>query len=256
MATQVAVVIPCYREQIDRVRSTVESAARTPNVNRVIVVDDGCNDETLDILHDEHACLDERAVTVLHLPENRGCSGALNAGIESLPEDSIVCRLDVGDHFWPEAKARQIDVVLSGDWRCSSSPHFDPVENRIWIPPSHWRKHIYNDSVFTGVTNVYHRSVWLEVGKHDESLMYSADWDFSMKVQYRIGWHMHDEPTCDAGMYVGGHSDRAQRDAKTKQRRIDDQADVALRGRILSHPDMYKHLSDPEWRRKRGLPPV
>jgi glycosyltransferase involved in cell wall biosynthesis len=249
----VATVIPCYREQIDRVRRTVESAAA---VGRVIVVDDGCNDETLDLLHDEFACMAENAVTVIHLPENGGCSRALNAGIETLSDDAVICRLDVGDVFYPEAKARQIAIVTSGHARCSSSPHFDPVENKTWVLDPHWRQRIYRDSKFTGCTNVYRKDVWREVGGHDESLRYIADWDFSMKVEHYIGWHMHDEATCEAGMYPDGHSARAAQDPVTKQRRLDDQSVVSGRGRALSHPDAYAHLYNEKWCRAHGIKPL
>lgn len=245
----VAVVIPCYREQIDRVHKTVESALATRNVTDVIVVDDGCNDQGL-------GTLVSAMVNVLHLPRNRGCSGALNAGIQDLPDDAIICRLDVGDEFYPGPKARQIDVVLSGQARCSSSPHFDPVAGEFWAVPDNWRRHIYSDSVFTGCTNVYRKDVWLEVGGHDESLRYLADWDFSMKVQYYVGWHMHDEATCAAGMYPDGFSARAQFDPVTKQRRVDDRSKVFERGRVFSHPDAHAHLFNEKWCRKRGLTPL
>lgn len=243
----VAVVIPCYREPIKRVRRTVESARATTNVTDVIVVDDGCGDTALDSLDGAH---------VIHLPENGGCSAALNAGISDLPDDAIVCRLDVGDVFYPEVKARQIDVVLSGRARCSSSSHWDPVTQSAWSVPPNWQRDIYRDSVFTGCTNVYRKDVWLEVGGHDESLRYLADWDFSMKVQYYVGWHMHDEMTCEAGMWPGGFSDRAQANPVTAKRRIDDRSRVFERGRVFSHPDAFRHLFDERWCAKRGLTPM
>jgi glycosyltransferase involved in cell wall biosynthesis len=247
--TTVAVVIPCYREQLDRVRRTVKSALDTANVTTAIVVDDGCHDEALDTLSGDD-------VRVIHLPANGGCSVALNAGIRDLPEDSIICRLDVGDVFYPEAKARQIDVVLSGRARCSSSPHFDPVSGEPWTVSPNWQRAIYTDSVFTGCTNVYRKGVWREVGGHDESLRYLADWDFSMKVQYYVGWHMHDEMTCEAGMYPDGFSARAQLNPVTAKRRIDDRTVAYQRGAVFARPDAHKHLFDPKWCRKRGIEPL
>lgn len=240
---EVAVIIPCYSEPADRVRRTVESARAVRNVTRVIVVDDGCGMDDVD------------GAEVIRLPENRGCSAALNAGIELLADDAIACRLDVGDVFYPDAKARQIDAVLGGA-RCSSSPHFDPVSGETWKPPALWRRRIYTDSMFTGCTNVYRKDVWREVGGHDESLRYAADWDFSMKVEFYIGWHMHDEPTCEAGMHPGGFTDRSQRDPELSRRRDSDQATVRQRGLIFSHPDRFAHLWNPEWCAKRGIQPL
>ncbi len=240
------VVVPCYREKLDRVEATVDSALATRGVDRVIVVDDGCNDEDLDTL----------GVDVIHLPGNLGCSGALNAGIAPLADDDIVCRLDVGDHFYPDAKGRQIKVVASGQSRCSSSPHFDPVSGKAWRPPSSWPRRIYADSAFTPCTNVYRVSVWREVGGHDETLRYKADWDFSMKVQYHVGWHMHPEVTCDAGMYPDGFTAQAIQDPAKRAVRDECNRIVSLRGHIFSHPDLHAHLWNEKWCKKRGLTPM
>lgn len=243
---EVATVIPCYREPFERVARAVNSALSVPGMTRVIVVDDGCQDRALDSLPCE----------VIHLPANVGCCGALNAGIRSLPEGSIICRLDAGDAFYPEPKARQIEAVTSGRACCSSSPHYDPITGEIWTVPANWARRIYADSVFTGCTNVYRKDVWLEVGGHDESLRYLGDWDFSMKVQYYVGWHMHDEVTCDAGMYPDGFSARAQQDPVTAKRRVDDRSRVFERGRVFSHPDAYGHLYNEKWCRQHGIKPL
>jgi glycosyltransferase involved in cell wall biosynthesis len=242
----VAVIIPCYREKLERVESTVASAQATAGVDRIIVVDDGCNDAALDALDAE----------VIHLRETRGCSGALNAGIALLGDDDIACRLDVGDHFYPEAKARQLDVVISGQARCSSSPHFDPVAGKDWRIPDGWARRIYTDSVFVPCTNVYRVSVWREVGGHDETLRYKADWDFSMKVQAYVGWHMHPEVTCDAGMYPDGFTAQAVQDPNKRAVREECNRIVSKRGQALSHPDAYAHLFSAKWCSKRGLVPM
>jgi glycosyltransferase involved in cell wall biosynthesis len=242
----VAVVIPCYREKLERVYVTVGSVLLTRGVDRVIVVDDGCNDSALDDLDAE----------VVRLPENLGCSGALNAGISLLADDDIVCRLDVGDQFYPEPKARQIAVVASGQARCSSSPHFDPVSGKTWRVPPDWSRRIFTDSVFTPCTNVYRVSVWREVGEHDKTLRYKADWDFSMKVQAYVGWHMHPETTCEAGMYPDGFTAQAIADPVKRAVRDECNRIVSARGQALANPDAYAHLFSEKWCRKRGLTPM
>lgn len=242
----IVTIVPCYREPFARVLATVESALAVPGMDRVIVVDDGCADAGLDAL----------PCDVVHLPENRGCSAALNAGIRLLADSDIACRLDVGDLFYADAKARQLEVVASGQARCSSSPHFDPVAGEVWQLPADWHRQIYADSVFTGCTNVYRVDVWREVGEHDESLRYLGDWDFSMKVQFYVGWHIHDEPTCSAGMFPDGFSARAQSNPITAARRIADRSRVFERGRAFSHPDAHAHLWNEDWCRKRNLEPL
>jgi glycosyltransferase involved in cell wall biosynthesis len=247
--TRVAVVVPVYREPIGKVRRTLASILATSNVTEAILVDDGCNAAELDDLIGER-------VRVLHLPKNGGCSAALNAGIATLDDEDIACRLDVGDHFYPEAKARQIDVVLSGQARCSSSTHFDPVSGEVWKMPQPWHRRIFTDSVFVPCTNVYRVSVWREVGGHDETLRYKADWDFSMIVQFYVGWHMHPEVTCEAGMYPDGFTAQALADPVKRAVREECNRIVSERARVWGNPDAHAHLFNPKWCRKRGIEPL
>lgn len=251
---QVYVVIPCYREPLDEVRRSVQSALDVPiDGLRVIVVDDGCNDESLDVLHDEYACLDENAVTVIHRAENGGPSAALDTGIRATPSDAVICRLDVRDEFYPEPKARQIETVLN-EHAASCSPHFDPVENRVFQPADNWRQRIYTDSCFTGVSTVYRRSVWERVGI-DTSFRWAEDWRFSLLIEHLVGFDMFPEVTCSAGMFPGGHTDCGGDRAKRKLRDAD-RARVLELGRALSHPDEYAHLYSDKWCQKHGKVPL
>jgi glycosyltransferase involved in cell wall biosynthesis len=245
MATPVVVVIPCHREPIEDVAATVDSALAVPvDGLRVVLVDDGNRRADLN--------LGER-VTVIHRETNGGPSAALNTGIASTTQGSIICRLDVRDAFYAEPKARQIETVLRGVL-ASSSPHFDPVKGCDHVPPPDWRKRIYKDSCFTGVTNVYHRSVWERIG-NDESIRWAEDWRFSMLVEHLFGWDMFPEVTCSAGMFAGGHTDCGG-DPKKYQLRDADRTRVWELGRALSHPDMYAHLYREDWCRKRGIDPL
>lgn len=232
-------VIPCYREPVDEVSKTLVSALSV--ADSAIVVDDGANDVALDALRSEQ-------VRVIHSEHNGGPGMAVDAGTRAAPDDSIICRLDVRDEFYP-AKRAQIETVLSGKCRASASPHFDPVTNAVHHPPPDWRTRIYTDSVFTQMATVYERSVWAEVGM-DPSLRWAEDWLFLLRVQHYIGFDMFPEVTCSAGMFAGGHTDRGggARDA--------DRVRVVEMGRILSHPDAYAHLYNERWCGKRGIKPL
>jgi glycosyltransferase involved in cell wall biosynthesis len=243
----VFVVMPCWTEPMTDVQRSLESALAVPiDGIRCVIVDDGTARADIDALASDR-------VTVLHRATNGGPSAALDAGIRSLPEDAIVCRLDVRDEFYPEPKARQIETVLGGV-PASCSPHFDPVGGGAFTPPVDWQKRIYTDSCFTGVTTVYHRSVWGRVGI-DTSFRWAEDWRFSMLIEHIIGFDMFPEVTCSAGMFAGGHTDCSGNPAK-RARREADRARVLELGRALSHPDMYAHLYSERWCAKRGLAPL
>jgi hypothetical protein len=217
---EVVTVIPCYREPIDEVRKSLESA---------LAVSDH--------------------VRIIHADTNGGPGAALDIGTRAAPEGSIICRLDVRDCFYPEAKLRQIETVRSGRCRASASYHFDPVTNSVHVPPPKWQTRIYTDSVFTQISTVYERSVWEEIGI-DATLRWAEDWLFLLRVQHYIGWSLFPEVTCSAGMFAGGHTDRggSSRDL--------DRVRVVEMGRILSHPDAYAHLYNEKWCRKRGITPL
>jgi glycosyltransferase involved in cell wall biosynthesis len=225
----VAVIIPCYRERLDRVVPTIESAWAVPSVTDVVVVIDGDGGVTA---ADVGPLCD-----FVTLPENRGCSAALNAGIRSLSGDPVICRLDVGDVFYPEAKERQIQTVLSGDCDASMSHHFDPVAGADWKVADGWERALYRDSQFTGCTTVYRKSVWSApgVGTMDESFRYKEDWYFAIRVQHYVGWSRFDEVTCSAGMFPDGFSARAQLDPVTAARRKADNRRVAEAARRLQN---------------------
>lgn len=242
MGTQVVVVIPCYREPIDEVSATIESALLVPNVKRAIVVDDGAGQYELDDLR-------SNCVEVRHRNINGGPAAALDDGIAAAPADSVICRLDVRDRFYPEAKAHQIETVLSGKCRASASPHFDPVRGEVHTPRNDWRDRIYYVSQFTQMSTVFEHSVWEEIGI-DTSFRWAEDWRFNMLVEHHIGWDMFPEVTCSAGMFPGGYTDRGGpgRDADRKR--------VYSLGQALGKPEKFAHFYNTDWCRRRGLTPL
>ncbi len=86
------VVIPCYNSG-DRVRGAVMGALT--HVARVVVVDDGCTDGSMDALVD-------MPVEIVCFPHNRGKGHALIAGIRTalaLPDVAVIALMDAdGQH--------------------------------------------------------------------------------------------------------------------------------------------------------------
>jgi glycosyltransferase involved in cell wall biosynthesis len=74
--TQVAVVIPAY-DEADRVGATVTAAVALPDVDTVIVVDDGSRDGTGGVAR-------EAGASVLRHARNRGKAAAMETGAEAV----------------------------------------------------------------------------------------------------------------------------------------------------------------------------
>lgn len=239
--------MPCHREPIETVAASLESALAVPvDGLRVVIVDDGVCRPDLDALVSDR-------VSVIHRAENGGPSAALNDGFASTPPGSVLCRLDVRDTYYPDAKARQIETVLRGV-QASCSPHFDPVSGEVHTPPPNWRTRIYTDSCFTSVTMAIRREVWERVGI-DTSLRWAEDWRFTLLIEHLIGFEMFPEVTCSAGEFPGGHTDCSASQAK-RALRDEHVARVYELAQALAKPDAYAHLYNEKWCQKRGRKPL
>jgi hypothetical protein len=243
-ASPVVVVVPCYNESNERIERTVASALVTPGVDLVRVVDDGSD---VPVSPAPRAKLD-----VMRCPSNGGPSAALNVGIRSLPDDAIVCRLDVGDEFYPEPKSRQIAMVKAGAPAVASA-RFDPVAERVVPIANGWKRGIFGGCQFANTATVFTKQTWLDVGGYDESLRWCDDWRFSAAVQAHVGWQIMNEATGSHGEFPGGHSDVR---GESKARRQADRARVVEICHALASPDKHAHLFDEDWCRKRGVIPI
>ena len=106
------IIIPAYNAE-RYLRECVDSVLKqqTQYSFRVLAIDDGSTDETPEIL-DEYAARDSR-VNVIH-QENRGHSGARNAGLE-IADAELVMFLDSDDVLFPDAVEQLAGAVLNGD---------------------------------------------------------------------------------------------------------------------------------------------
>jgi glycosyltransferase involved in cell wall biosynthesis len=100
---RVSVIIPAFRRP-EGVREAIASAlAQTHPVDEVIVVDDASGDGTPEAVR---SIADPR-VRLVALAENRGQSGALNAGLDAATGD-VIALLDSDDLWMPDKIATQL----------------------------------------------------------------------------------------------------------------------------------------------------
>ena len=105
------IIIPAYNAE-KYLRECMDSVLgqETRYSFRVLTIDDGSTDETPGIL-DEYAARDSR-VKVVH-QENRGHSGARNAGLE-IADAELIMFLDSDDVLFPDAVEQLAGAVLNG----------------------------------------------------------------------------------------------------------------------------------------------
>jgi GT2 family glycosyltransferase len=106
------VIVPVYNTREDWLRAALDSVlAQTYPRWQLVCVNDASPAPHIKPLLDGYAAKDDR-VTVLHLPTNRGVTGATNAAFEAASGE-YVCFLDHDDVLEPHALHRLAKAVLS-----------------------------------------------------------------------------------------------------------------------------------------------
>ncbi|MBO8159178.1 glycosyltransferase family 2 protein [Thermosyntropha sp.] len=102
----IACVIPAYNEE-ERITATIEGVKKVPEINRILVINDGSTDGTARKVKDAGAEL-------LDLKVNRGKGGAMNAALPYLKDTDIVVFLDADLGETSAEASKIIKPVLEG----------------------------------------------------------------------------------------------------------------------------------------------
>lgn len=183
-------VIPVYREPIEFVRETIESARSVRGIDNVILSDDGTGRDDIDDL----------GADVVRCPENRGPGHAINTALSELDDDELICRLDCRDSFIADAKARQI--IATG----TASFSFARGIGVTYGTNPHWSTRIYTDNQFASSSIVFRVGAWRAVCGYPDQ-RWAEDWWFALLIHKHFGWARHAEVTALHHEHPGGLSD-------------------------------------------------
>lgn len=104
---KVSAIIPAFNEA-ERIAAVLEPLVSSPEVDEIVVVDDGSTDETA-------AVAGRFAVRVVRLAENRGKAAAMAAGVEAARGD-VLLFLDADlTGLTPAHVATMLDAYRAGD---------------------------------------------------------------------------------------------------------------------------------------------
>ena len=195
--TFVSVLIPAFNEERVIERS-VRQVLASENVRiEVIVIDDGSNDQTAEVV--ENAFGKDPRVHLIKL-ENGGKARALNHGL-AVAKSDIVVALDADTQFEPDTIAR-LARWFAADERLAAVAGNAKVGNRINIVTK-WQALEYitaqnlerralarlgGMTVVPGAVGAWRKQALLEVGGYPPETL-AEDQDLTIAVQ-RAGWHV------------------------------------------------------------------
>jgi glycosyltransferase involved in cell wall biosynthesis len=209
MQASVTVVIPAFNRAayVERALESVYAQSRTPN--EVIVVDDGSNDGTSEMVAQKFpgaVCLRDK---------HRGVSAARNLGIRSARGDWIAL-LDSDDEWLPTKLERQLDAL-------AHEPRFHLCHcDEIWMRGGRRvnprKRHAKSGGwifekclslcAISPSSAVIRRSVFAELGLFDEELPACEDYDYWLRFCSRYPVLYVDEQLV---VKHGGHDDQLSR---------------------------------------------
>jgi glycosyltransferase involved in cell wall biosynthesis len=182
---KVSIVIPCFNQgpMLLETLASIERV-RIDSLAEVIVVNDGSTEpETCRIFDD----LDAHKYIIIH-QQNRGLSGARNAGIE-IAHGEFILPVD-SDNFIRQAYLDQGLAILLAEQGVGvvygDPEFFGERTGRSRIARFDWKSLVMNN--YIDACALYRKSVWESVGGYDEKMRKGwEDWEFWMRVGLR-GW--------------------------------------------------------------------
>lgn len=207
----ISVIIPVWNEKRESLLDAVQSLRSVWGGEvEIVIVDDGCENPIDPI---------DGCVLVRHAT-NRGIAAAMNTGLDA-SSGEYIAHLSATDVRYA-AQREQFNWMLEHGYAATFARCINDATGEIRPLAKNWRGLMFRDGQFQWGTTIVHRSIREEC-RIDETLRYSEDWDWCMRVERKFGWHLFDEVVGTCTEWPGGWSDldtnperRAMRQASRK----------------------------------------
>ena len=214
----VTVIIPTYNRGWI-IQQAIDSVLDQDfNDYELIVVDDGSEDNTLEILKAYG-----KAITVLHQP-NKGVSAARNRGIDAAA-GRLIAFLDSDDLWLPKKLSTQVKFFENNADALINQTQEIWIRNGRRANPKK-RHHKFSGMIFERSLELclvspsavmVARALFDSVGVFDEQLPACEDYDLWLRVSCRYPVHLTDSPLV---IKRGGHDDQLSKAAGLDKYRI------------------------------------
>jgi len=212
---KISVVIPTYNRAYCLKRAIYSVLAQNYDCIEIIVVDDGSNDDTPEVIHSiQKETADPMNLRYIHI-EHAGVSTARNTGIQSADGEWIAF-LD-SDDYWLEDKLRKQVEYLSENSMYRVC-HTDEIWIKNGIRINQGKKHrkyegwFFSPSLHLCLISpssvLIHKDVFSEVGIFDEEFPYVEDFELWLRITDRFPVGFVNEKLV---VKTGGHLDQLSR---------------------------------------------
>jgi len=188
---KISIIIPVYNGQ-KYLREAIESVfAQTYKNYELIVVDDGSNDRTCDVIQSYGSRL-------CGIPkENGGVASALNCGLQRASGDYIAW-LSHDDLFLPNKLERQVDYLKRFAQFKACYTDYDIIDENgnviqevktPWFPRQEALRILFGMAYINGSTMMIERSCFEKIGLFSEHLNYTQDTEMWLRLlrHFEIG---------------------------------------------------------------------
>jgi len=182
---KISIIIPCYNDACYIQQSVQSALDQTYENKEIIVVDDGSNQKTKEVLKTL-----KPKITLLISQENRGTSAARNAGIKA-SSGTYILVLDSDDYFEPSFCEKAINVFeIQADIRnvtCYAQCFFNNTNLQVYKPQGGKGKDFLMKNSSIG-NSLYLKKDFLEAGCYDEEMKKGfEDWEFFIRLHKNGG---------------------------------------------------------------------
>jgi glycosyltransferase involved in cell wall biosynthesis len=192
--SKVSIIIPFYN--CPYVDTAIDSALNQTYKNiEVIVVNDGST------LHSDKLMPYKNKIKYIE-KSNGGTASALNFGIQHAKGEYFTW-LSSDDVFHPEKIEKQLQFMKSMNAKASYSNFYLINEQGIIISPPQgvrfqnyiqFLKRMRRGCVINGCTVMLEMNLLEEFGRFDETLLYTQDYDYWLRILPRYTFHYYPEP--------------------------------------------------------------
>jgi glycosyltransferase involved in cell wall biosynthesis len=183
----VTVVMPCFNDGNYIIKALNSILNQSLNVKEIIIIDDGSDNETKDIL--KTISIDN--VKIIH-KKNEGVSKARNLAISMSKTEYILC-LDSDDYFELTFVEKAVDILKKkpeiGIVGCFYRAFRNDKSKIIQTKGGDVKDFLIKNC---GLGNsMFRKECWVNAGGYDESMLNGyEDWEFSISI-LKNNWQMH-----------------------------------------------------------------